>query len=246
MIASMRVRRAAVQVHKWIALIVGVQLLLWIAGGVVMSVVPIETVRSEDRTAVREPAALAPAGLVPLAAALGAAELTTVRTARLTVLLDAPVWQLTAPDGRVLAVDARSGLRLSPLPEATVRRIAIADRIGPVEVASLQRLEVAPAEYGGPVPVWQVHLDDGDGTVLYVDPDTGAVRARRSDIWRFYDLFWRLHVMDYDDGADFNHPLLIAASLVALLVALSGLTLLYLRMRQSLLVWRGVRRRRSA
>ena len=52
--------------------------------------------------------------------------------------------------------------------------------------------------------------------------------------------------MDYDDGADFNHPLLITAALSALLFALAGMVLLYLRMRQLWLVRAGVRARREA
>ena len=44
--------------------------------------------------------------------------------------------------------------------------------------------------------------------------------------------------MDYDDGADFNHPLLITAAGAAVFVALSGLILLIIKMRRTLLVWR--------
>lgn len=37
------------RIHKWIALIVGIQIMLWIAGGLVMSAIPIETVRGEHK-----------------------------------------------------------------------------------------------------------------------------------------------------------------------------------------------------
>ena len=76
-----------------------------------------------------------------------------------------------------------------------------------------------------------------------IDPATADVRARRSSTWRFYDFFWKLHVMDYDDGADFNHPLLITAAGAAIFVAMSGLVLLIIKMRRSLIAWR---RRRAA
>ena len=86
-------------------------------------------------------------------------------------------------------------------------------------------------------------FDDSDATTLYIDPATADVRARRSSTWRFYDFFWKLHVMDYDDGADFNHPLLITAAGAAIFVAMSGLVLLIIKMRRSLIAWR---RRRAA
>ena len=41
----------SLQIHKWIALVVGVQVLFWTAGGVVMTVIPIERVRSEHHLA---------------------------------------------------------------------------------------------------------------------------------------------------------------------------------------------------
>ena len=46
----MAVLRWAVRIHKWVALIVGLQIVLWVAGGVVMSVIPIEQVRGERFT----------------------------------------------------------------------------------------------------------------------------------------------------------------------------------------------------
>jgi hypothetical protein len=39
--------------------------------------------------------------------------------------------------------------------------------------------------------------------------------------------------MDYDDGADFNHPLLVTAAGAGLFVALSGLVLLVFRLRRT-------------
>ena len=56
----MPVRAVAARVHRWMGLLVGVQVLLWIAGGVVMSVLPIEEVRSEHKLAEHAPVAFAP------------------------------------------------------------------------------------------------------------------------------------------------------------------------------------------
>ena len=111
-----------------------------------------------------------------------------------------------------------------------------ADFIG-IAVQRIEQLETPPSEYARSGPVWRVEFDDRDNTTIYVDPGTGEVTARRSKTWRFYDFFWKLHIMDYDDGADFNHPLLITAAGAAIFVALSGLILLIIKVRRSLLVW---------
>ena len=41
----------SLQLHKWLALVVGVQVLFWVAGGVVMTAIPIEKVRGEHHKA---------------------------------------------------------------------------------------------------------------------------------------------------------------------------------------------------
>ena len=55
--------------------------------------------------------------------------------------------------------------------------------------------------------------------------------TRRSELWRFFDLMWRLHVMDWDDGEDFNHPLIIVTAAASTILVLSGFVLLGFRLR---------------
>lgn len=242
----LRARRWAVNVHKWVALVIGVQILLWISGGVVMSVLPIEEVRGEHKLAAHAATDLDPGGLVPIADAASAADYEALASGELGVLLGRPVWRLERADGARAVVDAGTGDVLSPFDADAAARIARADVVIEAEIRAVTSVADVLDEYGGPLPAWRVEFDDLDATTLYVDARTGHVRARRSTTWRFYDLFWRLHVMDYDDGADFNHPLIIAAASVALLVALSGLVLLVSRMRQSLRTTLATRRRRLA
>ena len=55
----MKLLRLSTQLHKWIALVVGIQVLFWVAGGLVMTAIPIETVRSEHHLAPVTPKPLA-------------------------------------------------------------------------------------------------------------------------------------------------------------------------------------------
>jgi uncharacterized iron-regulated membrane protein len=156
--------------------------------------------------------------------------------------LGKPVWRIKTPDGSQQVIDAETGTSLSPLSEQLVIKMAEADYIGSGTLSSVELLAKSPAEYGRPGPVWQAKFKDRDSTTLYIDPETAEVRARRSSTWRFYDFFWKLHIMDYDDGKNFNHPLLITAAGAGLFVALSGMTLLFIKTRRTLIAWR--RRRR--
>ena len=63
------------------------------------------------------------------------------------------------------------------------------------------------------------------GTRLYVSVERGVVTARRNDRWRWFDLFWMLHVMDYEDRDDFNTWWLQVAAALGVITILSGFTL---------------------
>ncbi len=227
----------AVRVHKWIALIVGLQIVLWIAGGVVMSVIPIEIVRGEHKIAEREAGVFDPGAIISVKDAAGRLGVDHINSAALGEFLGTPVWRIAVKDGETHLVDAMSGEILSPVSADLARAVAESDVALNGAVQRIELLETPPSEYARSGPVWRVEFDDGDKTTIYVDPKSGQVTARRSSTWRFYDFFWKLHIMDYDDGADFNHPLLITAAGAAIFVAFSGLFLLIIKVRRSLLVW---------
>ena len=73
--------------------------------------------------------------------------------------------------------------------------------------------------------VWQVEFDDSLNTRLYFEGATGRYLTVRNDAWVFYDAMWRLHIMDYSDGDDFNNTLLRVLTPLALLFVLSGILL---------------------
>jgi uncharacterized iron-regulated membrane protein len=234
----MKFLRWSVRIHKWVALLVGIQIALWIAGGLVMSAIPIERVRGEHKIAERALPSLDPENLLPLRDAASRAGLDTVNSATLGHLLDMPVWRVSTSAEQIETLNAVTGERLSPIDETLARAVALWDYAETSDIAQVSWIETPPSEYGRPGPVWQVRFADGDRTTLYIDPGRAEVLARRSTTWRFYDFFWKLHVMDYDDGADFNHPLLITAAGAAVFVALSGLILLIIKFRRSILVFR--------
>jgi len=53
-----------------------------------------------------------------------------------------------------------------------------------------------PSEYSGPLPAYAFHFRPG-ATRLYVDALSGELRARRTGIWRIYDLAFRLHSFEF-------------------------------------------------
>ncbi len=219
----MRLPMFIVKVHRWLGLLVGLQVILWISGGLVMSALSIAKVRGEDR--VREHAVhLFPADetlLSPteVAGNLGLAEVSGARLAR---RLERTVYCLDTAAGLIIA-DASDGTRLPDLTADEARTLARADYAGSATVATVTLQQEATVETRGRTPpLWRIEFADDRRTTIYVDPTSGEVAARRNALWRIYDVFWMLHIMDYRTRDDFNHPLLVGSAAVAWFLATSG------------------------
>lgn len=229
----MKVLKLSTQLHKWVALIVGVQVLFWVLGGLVMTVLPIERVRSEHHLAEAAPAPLAlDAALTPAEAAARAG--VTPVAAQLKSTPRGPVWTLTPAEGAPVVVSATTGAALPTLSPDEARALARTAYRGDGRPVSARLLADAPQETGREGPLWRVDFDDAEKTTFYLSPDTGEVLTRRSDLWRFYDFFWRLHIMDWRSGEDFNHPLIVIATALTLSVVVTGFVLLWIRLARDL------------
>ena len=218
--------RWTIRIHKWIALIVGLQVLFWMASGLVMTAIPIERVRGEHNIAEQTPVAIDLSAVLPPGQAAQAAGLERVTGASLRHWLGRPVYDFSAPDGPVM-VDATTGARLSPISMEQALDAALADYAGDVTARAVAAFEDATWESRRDEPTWRVTLNDEDGTRLYVSQASGQVIARRTDVWRIYDFFWMLHIMDYGDRSHFNHPLVIGTTFIALIMTVSGVVLLF-------------------
>lgn len=227
----MRSARWFAFLHKWIGLIIFIQIILWMTGGLVMSVFPIEEVRGEHNIRHQETISLnvadfvVPLGDVVAEFAPGGIESATAKT-----VLGRPVYDLERTIGGHMLVDARTGEALT-IDEGVVHALARADFAGDDAIAEIALIHETNVEYRGPTPVWRVRFADADDTRLYFAPDTGRLMARRNATWRLYDFFWMLHIMDYEDRTDFNNPLVITAASIALLTVLMGVGLLAFRLR---------------
>ena len=128
---------------------------------------------------------------------------------------------------QALLVDAGSGKKISPLDSATIEALAKSMYAGDGGIRSIEWVGKAPQEVGArPAPLWAVHYDDTGDTTLYFSPYTGELVARRHSLWRWFDLLWMLHIMDYQERDNVNNLLLRVAALTGAAFALSGAWLL--------------------
>jgi len=216
-------------VHKWLALIIGVQIFIWIATGLFFTVVPIEQVRSEHRMREIAPAVLSAADVsaVPTSIAGGQTPI------RLTVENRPEGARIVADyaDGSAALFDARTGAKLSPLDQESALAIARARITTDAPVASSELVTTASPEYRDTLPTWRITFDEPSRLAIYVGANTGQVTARRSELWRVYDFLWALHIMDYREHENFNHAPIIIVSILAFLSTIAGIALIPYRFR---------------
>lgn len=210
--------------HKWIALVVGVQALLWMISGLYMTSISIDIIHGDHLAHTRaKPLSAATAFLTSDQLRARYPQLSEFRLKR---FMQREVYELRQGE-RLSLVDAVSGDPISPLDEATATALAVSLYQGKAPVASVELLQEAPSEVKTrPVPLWRVAFADDNETALYLSPQTGELLAKRHDLWRWFDFLWMFHIMDYQERSDVNNNLLRIASGLGLVFALSGVWLL--------------------
>jgi len=214
------------KLHKWVALFVGIQLLLWTLSGLVFTLLDPKNVSGE---------LLASPPPMPTLTAE-------------TTLMDPSAWMGTYADRNILEVSLRpldgrwvyriaheNGTELRRAEDGTpvvidevrARRLALDHYRGGGRLVGVQYLAESTLETREAGATWQATFDDPAGTSLYFSADDGSLIAARTDTWRLFDFFWMLHTMDYAGRDDFNNPLVILAASAALWIGLTGLWLLF-------------------
>ena len=163
---KMRVHIGASRLHRWLALVIGVQLLLWFTSGLVMSLLPIERVRGEHLVD-REAGGVLPAQTYAPLDRIAAG--TPLRSARHRLLLGRPVVELETASGELRLHDAATGARIPAVDAAAAGRIASAAYKGrPRPGVRVARVTTASTEYKGRLPAWQITFADAEETRVYV------------------------------------------------------------------------------
>lgn len=208
--------------HKWLGLLIGLQFLLWVGSGLVMSLLDMHKVHGLNSRAPAPAARPWIADALPVGRVLAAGGpadriasgwLDQLPVYRLS--LGKRSWLLDARDGRRVEVDA-----------ARAARLAAASYKGDMPMLAPQLLLSTPEVRGHEGRVWRIHVLDADTTTIYVSAQTGEVLPHRNSTWRLFDFFWMLHIMDYRERTDFNHPLVVSSAGAGVLMTLGGLWLL--------------------
>ncbi|MBV2129117.1 PepSY-associated TM helix domain-containing protein [Arsukibacterium indicum] len=221
--------------HNWLGLILVVQIALWFLSGLIMAILPIEQVRGEHLRLVIsanwQQAVVSPQQILQQHSARASFSLSERLSWKNNQLAATPVY-LVNDGSELYRYSAATGNPVSALTEQDIRQLALAQYNGDGTLQAASLLQQLPQEVQQlPAPLWQIQFADSNNSRFYLDPATGKVIRVRTDSWRWFDFFWMLHIMDYQDRSNFNNPLLITFSASALLFTFSGIVLLWRRFR---------------
>ncbi|MEL4276627.1 PepSY domain-containing protein [Shewanella xiamenensis] len=217
--------------HKWLSLIVGLQLLIWIVTGLAFNLIDEQFLDANQyRIAAKAQSFNSP--LAPTAKLLQQYQAEGIIELKLTSVLSRAVYALTTTQqNRWFWADSLEPLSLS---DAEIQAIAKESYSGPSELSAPQILtHETPFDASGPVAM--LTAADEVGTRIYIDTVSGAVLAHQNRQSDLKDLLFMLHFMDYapDNGIGFNHVLVQLVSIAALLFGLSGIYILGHKFHQS-------------
>jgi uncharacterized iron-regulated membrane protein len=213
------------KLHKWLGLVIGLQVVLWAVSGLIFAWLDHDAVDAEGSVRAVEPTVLSSTMVKAEPATwLGDYSPQDLYDVRAVLLADRWVWRVELQD-RVELRSVTDGARVN-VDEPWLRRLALERYAGSgrLSAATLQTEPDIASRASG--PVWQAQFDDSQRTALYFAADDGHFIAARTATWRLYDFFWMLHTMDYVGRDNFNNPLIITIGMATLWLSISGIVLL--------------------
>ncbi len=215
------------KLHKWLSLLVGLQLLLWLGTGLYFNLMDHQKAsgnqfRQRPAIVQVELGRLVEPKLV-LSRSKQAVSLKQIS------LLEQPYYLLTHQKGlyshfknNYSLVDAYTGKPVV-LDEEMASQLAKASYKGKGIIKSVVKLsppyDDIPREQND---VWQIHYADYINTSVYIDAGSGRIVKHSNDDKRFVDIFFMLHFMDYGSEGSFNNVQIIIFAIFTLFFSLTG------------------------
>ncbi len=218
--------------HRWLGLIVSIQLLMWTASGLFFSIPDITDVRGEQYLTQSNSINInqqARENMVSISAIIDNAKVNL--EANETVLLKHRAGRLIYqveknPPEKKLIFDALTGQPMTYITSTEAISIVSArTELSPTEAVLINEPKTGSEFRGRDLPLFKVTVTKPKKGIVYVDPVTGEIAAIRTKLWRAWDFLWSLHIMDYQERDDFSHWLLRLFSALGVLTVLSGIIL---------------------
>ena len=208
-------------VHKWLAIFVGLQFLLWVVSGLFFNIISSEQL-NQRHLLLSQPLNSFSANAVDFSSIIKRLpQSTQLRIERTSTL---PVVYVT-DQSQPLQLKTLTAVKLSQTQAKDIARHVFHNDSNIDQILEIGADDVESRRYQQ--PLWRVSYLDENHSALYIDAFTGKVVDLKTDIWRLRDIFWMLHIIDYRQRSDFNHWLLITVTSLASLMVFSGFLMLF-------------------
>ncbi len=209
--------------HRWVSLILVIQVLLWLVSGFYFSLNGHHGMSGHQYLEHGDHAMLS--DVTPRVDVADIRErYPDAKTIRLHSIAGIPQFIVTTVDDTHY-LNGLTGAIWTTSPELATT-IAMSTYNGPGTVKEVSAIQGSDEILNWDDAGYQVNLQDDLNTRIYVDATSGQMLNHRNTPWTLADWAFRLHFMDYSGGRSFNHLLIWSAGLFALWFSLSGLILL--------------------
>ena len=203
--------------HKYLSLVISIQLLLWTISGIYFAFNKIELVRGEQYLIEQKVSKL---NLKEVESSFSGKNVNFVRR------LDEWIIKVETDSG--FSYTDLQGQNLDELNSEEVREVVrLSTNLTPLMAQRIDKPEIRAEFRGRNLPIFKVTTSTTDNINVYVDAFTGEVTAIRSDSWRIWDFLWGAHIIDYSERENINNFLIKILSILALISSLSGIVLFF-------------------
>ena len=203
--------------HKYLSLIISIQLLLWTISGIYFAFNKIELVRGEQYIIKDKPSSI---------------EINNLNISSNVKNIEI----FKRPNQWVVKAEMDAGFKYQDLlgnevyelsPNEAIEVVKLKTILSPIDAIKINESSSRSEFRGRSLPIYKIKTDSSDDTNVYVDVMSGKIVAIRSDSWRVWDFLWGAHIIDYRQRDNINNILLKIFSILALLSSLSGIVLFF-------------------
>ena len=175
--------------HKYLSLVISIQLLLWTISGIYFAFNKIELVRGEQYLIEQKVSKL---NLKEVESSFSGKNVNFIRR------LDEWIIKVGTDSG--FSYTDLQGQNLDELNAEEVREVVRqSTNLIPLMAQRIDKPEIRAEFRGRNLPIFKVTTSTTDNINVYVDAFTGEVTAIRSDSWRIWDFLWGAHIIDYSE-----------------------------------------------
>ena len=203
--------------HKYLSLIISIQLLLWTISGIYFAFNKIELVRGEQYIIKDKPSSIEINNLN-----------ISSNVKNIEIFKRLNQWVVKAEMDAGFKYQDLLGNEVYELsPNEAIEVVKLKTILSPIDAIKINESSSRSEFRGRSLPIYKIKTDSSDDTNVYVDVMSGKIVAIRSDSWRVWDFLWGAHIIDYRERDNINNILLKIFSILALLSSLSGIALFF-------------------